>query len=428
MVVKKLFQDVSLGEIFYINTKSINPGNTPNKKFWHYSIPAYDDNKEPTLDRGADIKSNKYLLETDSILVSKLNPRIKRVWKFQKSDRHEPSICSTEFMVYQPKIPNVDLEYYTQFFSSDIFQNKLLSLQNGTTGSRMRVTPSDTLSIPIPFPSINEQRKIAAILSSVDEAIEKTEAIIEQTEKVKKGLMQQLLTKGIGHTKFKKTEIGEIPEEWEVKQLDSIFDFYGGMPFSRSALGEEGVFYLHYGDIHKTDKRVFNIYSDSKWLPRLDIDKREIKEYSLLNTGDIVFVDASEDTEGIGKSVVIINDEKKLFVSGLHTIIAKEKKPILDLGYKQYCFSNPFVRKQFVRIATGATVYGISKTNIKQIKIPVPPLEEQKKIGDILQSIETKIHREKEKLNPLIEIKQGLMQILLAGKVRVKVDDEVVSS
>ncbi|RDV23418.1 restriction endonuclease subunit S, partial [Parageobacillus toebii] len=216
MVVKKLFQDVSLGEIFYINTKSINPGNTPNKKFWHYSIPAYDDNKEPTLDRGADIKSNKYLLETDSILVSKLNPRIKRVWKFQKSDRHEPSICSTEFMVYQPKIPNVDLEYYTQFFSSDIFQNKLLSLQNGTTGSRMRVTPSDTLSIPIPFPSINEQRKIAAILSSVDEAIEKTEAIIEQTEKVKKGLMQQLLTKGISHTRFKKTEIGEIPEEWEV--------------------------------------------------------------------------------------------------------------------------------------------------------------------------------------------------------------------
>ncbi|KPC97236.1 Type I restriction modification DNA specificity domain protein [Geobacillus sp. BCO2] len=66
--------------------------------------------------------------------------------------------------------------------------------------------------------------------------------------------------------------------------------------------------------------------------------------------------------------------------------------------------------------------------NIKQIKIPVPPLEEQKKIGDILQSIETKIHREKEKLNPLIEIKQGLMQSLLTGKVRVKVDEEVVSS
>ena len=224
MVGKKMFQDVPLGELFDISTKSIKPDDTPNKEFWHYSIPAYDDNKQPVLDMGEKIKSNKYLLDQDSILVSKLNPRIKRVWKFEKkySDRH--SICSTEFIVYQPKIPNVDLEYYSQFFLSDIFQKELLMLQNGTTGSRMRVTPSDTLSIPIPFPSIKEQRKIAAILSSVDKAIEKTEAIIEQTEKVKKGLMQQLLTKGIGHTKFKKTEIGEIPEEWEVKSFNDLLE------------------------------------------------------------------------------------------------------------------------------------------------------------------------------------------------------------
>ncbi|MEK5272492.1 restriction endonuclease subunit S [Aeribacillus sp. FSL K6-8394] len=403
-------------------------GSTPNTnvdEYWNGDIPFVS----PT-----DMKGTRYIKNTERTVtykgaqVGRIIPK-NSVMVTCIASIGKLAISSQECITNQQINTIIPYKDYNHEFLYYAISNQIPYLQTLAGTTAVPIINKKTFSnVSIPVPPINEQRKIAAILSSVDEAIEKTEAIIEQTEKVKKGLMQQLLTKGIGHTKFKKTEIGEIPEEWEVKQLDSIFDFYGGMPFSRSALGEEGVFYLHYGDIHKTDKRVFNIYSDSKWLPRLDIDKREIKEYSLLNTGDIVFVDASEDTEGIGKSVVIINDEKKLFVSGLHTIIAKEKKPILDLGYKQYCFSNPFVRKQFVRIATGATVYGISKTNIKQIKIPVPPLEEQKKIGDILQSIETKIHREKEKLNPLIEIKQGLMQVLLTGKVRVKVDDEVVSS
>ena len=66
------------------------------------------------------------------------------------------------------------------------------------------------------YPPLKEQQKIASILSNVDELIQKTEQIIEQTQRLKKGLMQRLLTKGIGHTKFKKTELGEIPEEWKL--------------------------------------------------------------------------------------------------------------------------------------------------------------------------------------------------------------------
>ncbi|KGM46336.1 hypothetical protein NP83_00870 [Neobacillus niacini] len=263
-------------------------------------------------------------------------------------------------------------------------------------------------------------------LTTIDSVIEKTEAIINQTEKVKKGLMQQLLTKGIGHSKFKKTEIGEIPAVWEVKDLDSMFEFYGGMPFSRASLGEQGPYYLHYGDIHKIDKKVFDTTVDSSWLPRLAIEEGRIRENSLLKTGDIVFADASEDTDGIGKSVVIKNDENKVFISGLHTIIAKDKLPMLDINYKQYCFNNYAVRKQFIKIATGATVYGISKSNIKQIYIPIPPLEEQKKIGAILQSLDDKIQHEYKKLIPLNETKKGIMQVLLTGVVRVKLNSEEV--
>jgi type I restriction enzyme S subunit len=425
MVVKKLFQDVSLGEIFYINTKSINPGNTPNKKFWHYSIPAYDDNKEPTLDRGADIKSNKYLLETDSILVSKLNPRIKRVWKFQKSDRHEPSICSTEFIVYQPKIPNVDLEYYTQFFSSDIFQNKLLSLQNGTTGSRMRVTPSDTLSIPIPFPSINEQRKIAAILSSVDEAIEKTEAIIEQTEKVKKGLMQQLLTKGIGHTKFKKTEIGEIPEEWEVVQL-------GEKKYTQKITQGPNPKYNigRLSDEYRVLKTK-DLYDHEILYDQADLISKETFESCIsseLKDRDILVAIVGKGS--IGKSNIFYEQKGRKYIFTRAIGLIRVNKDTIYPEYLHQFFQSERGKKIFEKGINGSTGQEVLQTSyLKEVKIPLPPLTEQIEIVKRLEILDKKIRIENNKLNALNNMKKSLMQSLLTGKVRVKVDeDEVMSS
>ncbi|MFR3173837.1 MAG: restriction endonuclease subunit S, partial [Clostridium sp.] len=83
--------------------------------------------------------------------------------------------------------------------------------------------------ILIPIPSIKEQEKIASILSTVDEQIDNVDALIEKNKELKKGLMQTLLTKGIGHTKFKKTEIGEIPEEWDVKKLECVFEILDSM-------------------------------------------------------------------------------------------------------------------------------------------------------------------------------------------------------
>ncbi|MBE2941295.1 hypothetical protein HPK04_11805, partial [Anoxybacillus flavithermus] len=117
--------------------------------------------------------------------------------------------------VLRPK-ENTDFDWV---FYSLVHKNVIPFINGGT---RAKLNQSDLRILPIAIPPLAEQRKIAAILSSVDEAIEKTEAIIEQTEKVKKGLMQQLLTKGIGHTKFKKTEIGEIPEGWEVVELQDL--------------------------------------------------------------------------------------------------------------------------------------------------------------------------------------------------------------
>jgi type I restriction enzyme S subunit len=153
----------------------------------------------------------------------------------------------------------------------------------------------------------------------------------------------------------KKTELCEIPEEWEVIKLDKIFDFYGGQPIPRRQLNDDGIDYLHYGDIHTLNRNYIDIKHDTNWLPKINTEIK-INKDSLLNEGDIVFVDASEDYEGIGKSVVIYNQGKIPFVAGLHTIIAKEKSKTLSNNFKRYCFSTRAVRQQFRMLATGATV------------------------------------------------------------------------
>src|SRR5699024_990192 len=91
------------------------------------------------------------------------------------------------------------------------------------------------------LPPLMEQQKIAAILSSVDEAIEKTEQIIEQTERVKKGLMQELLTKGIGHTEFQDSTIGKIPKEWSIKSLSEVLKVQGGYALKSKDAVDKGI-------------------------------------------------------------------------------------------------------------------------------------------------------------------------------------------
>lgn len=210
-----------------------------------------------------------------------------------------------------------------------------------------------------------------------------------------------------------KVENSSLPENWESKTIDQLFDFFGGFSASRSQLTNIGSLYLHYGDIHNLSKTYINVDEDDNWLPRLDKDPSTLKEQVFLQNGDIVFADASEDYEGIGKSVVIENPSNENFVSGLHTIIARDKSTQLDIKYKRYCFSTYHVREQFRALATGTSVYGISKSNIGKIVILIPSIEEQQKIAGILSILDEQIEQTNQLIEKTKELKKGLMQKLL---------------
>lgn len=216
---------------------------------------------------------------------------------------------------------------------------------------------------------------------------------------------------------YKKTDIGVIPDDWQVKSLGEIFIFSGGLSASREMLSEEGINYLHYGDIHKRKETVIDLSIDKEWLPKLNEPFEKLKDGAKLYNGDVVFADASEDYEGIGKSIVVINEEDDNFVAGLHTIVGKGGNNLLNTYYKRYCFSTSDVRKQFRRLATGTSVYGISRENIKKINIAVPPLKEQEKIAEILSSVDCQIDDTEMLIEKCRVLKKGLMQRLLSNGI-----------
>ena len=209
---------------------------------------------------------------------------------------------------------------------------------------------------------------------------------------------------------YKETELGVIPQEWEVRKVNENFQLYSGNSLSRAQLIGNEYFCVHYGDIHTSNKTYFCVEEDKDWLPKVDISK--IKEGTLLETGDVVFADASEDYEGVGKSIVIFNDNKKI-LAGLHTIVAKSKKNVLETHFKKYFMNSEIVRKQFKKLATGSKVYGISKTNLGLIKFIYPPLPEQQKIAEILSSVDDHIEKLDETISEYELLKKGMMKKLL---------------
>jgi type I restriction enzyme, S subunit len=155
---------VDVGTLVELDKTSLKPEEFPETTFLHYSIPAYDSEQNPSLDIGSSIKSSKFVVTDDVVLVSKLNPRIPRVW-LPNHDTNHQAICSTELLVLRPRnIENQMLIYVLCCQSS--FRNRLMEMATGTSNSHQRVRPDDILDSKIAFDA-EVAEKISCHLSSI---------------------------------------------------------------------------------------------------------------------------------------------------------------------------------------------------------------------------------------------------------------------
>ncbi|MEM0381071.1 MAG: restriction endonuclease subunit S [Nitrososphaerota archaeon] len=311
---------------------------------------------------------------------------------------YEKVAVNEHVFVIRSKVDRLLNEFLYYFLFSKFGQIQIKTRFHGLIGGIVR---EDLEKVLIPYPPVVEQRAIAEVLSVVDLAIQRTDMVIAKTERLKKGLMQELLTRGIGHKEFKDTEIGRIPKDWEVVRLKDISEQrkeivlpeevnpltpYIGLEHISSGVTKIKNFGKA-GDVKSSKFKFFkNDILYGKLRPYLD--KAVIAEVNGVCSTDIIII----------KAVKCI---PSFLIYLLHT-------------------------KDFINYAT-ATMTGTNHPRtswpaISKFNLPLPPTEEQQKIAEILLTVDKKLEIERNEKARLEIIKQGLMDLLLTGKVRVRVN------
>ncbi|MBX7226282.1 MAG: restriction endonuclease subunit S [Chitinophagales bacterium] len=293
------------------------------------------------------------------------------------------------------------------------FAYELISQIDFNAVQHKRYYISEYQKLKLPFPILKEQQKIASCLSSLDEVIEAHRQKLELLKDHKKGLMQNLFPKEGEKVPKLRFKGSENDGDWINETVGDVYDFKVTNSFAREYLNYENgmVKNIHYGDIHTKFNTLFDITREDVPYINPDVSIEKIRKECYCIAGDIVFADASEDMNDVGKSIEIVNLNKEKLVSGLHTLLARQKEKKLAIGFGGYLFKSDWVRKQIQREAQGAKVLGISATRISNVQIAYPKNhKEQEAISRCLSSLDALITAQVEKIDQLKQHKKGLMQ------------------
>ena len=272
----------------------------------------------------------------------------------------------------------------------------------GQGSSVMHLYKDDVGSIKIPLPSFAEQRKIAEILRTWDEAIEIAEVELKAKQERKRSLMKKLLMPSV-----------EGAEEVMAKSLQKVSlsklgDLKKGGAILRDKLRPDGVAVVLYGDIYTKYAEIVSVLSSR-------VDPAAVVDGVRLNNGDIVFAGSGETAEEIGKCVAYVGTEEA-YAGGDLVILTDHGQ---DARYLGYALNAEDAIRQKMRLGQGSSVMHLYKDDVGSIKICLPPLAEQRKLAEILQTGDEEIELIKKQTEVFRAQKRGLMQKLLTGEVRV---------
>ena len=315
--------------------------------------------------------------------------------------------------------------YLCYYFLSDAFQNLLHSLNTGGTVQGIKGSLLHTL--PVIVPPLTEQQRIAKALSDIDALISTTEKLIQKKKNIKQGTMQTLLTgkkrlPGFGpQTKsqtYKQTELGPIPEDWEVKSLGEIFEFRPNNTFTRDCLNDSKGKYqnVHYGDVLIKYPSILDCSKETIPFINEGINVK-FSKYGIVE-GDIIIADTAED-ETVGKVVEIFNLGEKKIVSGLHTFLCRKITDDFAPKWLGYFMNQAIFHNQLLPFITGTKVSAISRSAIQNVKVLIPSKEEQTAIANVLSSMDKETETLNTKLEKYRNLKTAMMQQLLTGKIRL---------
>jgi len=326
-------------------------------------------------------------------------------------------LCGYHLALIRPDIDIIEGDFLAKLLKAKFINKQFQRQSQGLT--RFGLTVSAIEDSLITFPHIPEQRQIAKILSTVDDAIEKTDVIIKETQKLKKGLMQKLFTEGIGHTRFRETKIGRIPDEWEVITLQNMIDdriILGHLDGNHGSLYPRSNEFVHEGVPYLIANCIVNGKIDFNKGKFLSKERAEKLQKGFANNFDVLF--AHNATVG---PVGILETNLDYVILSTSLTYYRCDQNNLNPYYLYHYMSSSLFTKQYERVMKQTTRNQVPITAQRKFFHIIPARDEQDKIADILTNCDLKIENEIQNKDELTKLKKGLMQILITGKVRVKV-------
>lgn len=317
------------------------------------------------------------------------------------------------------EISNLFLYYYL-----DYIKNKFVLRASGSTF--LELSKKTFRKFCIPIPPLSEQHRIAEILSAADETIERTGALIAKYRQIKAGLMADLLESGIDEAgrirseethEFKDSPPGRVPEGWEVVSLRKISETItkGTTPTTYGHnYTKTGISFLRVENITESG------HIDLNGIKFISSEANEFLNRSKLEEGDVLFSIAG----AIGRCALVSSGILPANINQAISLIRFKNGEQLNLEFILQMLLSINVKSQIELEATSLAQTNLNLEQVKNIKLPMPPLPEQRRIAEILTAADDRIEKEERYRDKLLQIKKGLMQDLLTGKVRTKTGAE----
>ena len=348
------------------------------------------------------VVSSKNRFAINDVLYGKLRPYLDKA-----SVMEMDGICSTDILVLTPKnrIPPI---FVVGLLHTDEFIQYAKQTTNGV--NHPRTSWASLREFPIQIPPLSDQQKIAVILSKIQIAIEIQESIIEKTRELKKSTLHHVFTHGLRGEKLKETEIGPIPESWDVVPIGNVYDF---------TKKPKGIMYSNYD--HLPFIAMDLIPNDLPNSSKFKLKKStEISSGTYVEDGDFLLAKITPCFEN-GKQCIVTGLPDRFGIASTEIIPIKEKSGISDKYFLYYYLLKEDVRKLIAGKMEGATGRQRVPVNLLQkFMIPFPLLTEQRETTELLLTIDHKIELHAAKKSTLQDLFKTILNKLMTGEVRVK--------
>ena len=340
------------------------------------------------------------------------NPRISvsaPCGPINKSHFSENGVVSPLYTVFRLNGAFQKNKYIEFFFKSSFWHSYMCSIANyGARHDRMNITNDDLFSMPIPFPPLAEQEKIAEILQTQDKVIELQQKKIEELKRLKKVYLSKMFPK-------KGCNVPEIrfpgfTDAWEQRKLGEMGQTYTGLSGkTKDDFGHGQARFVTYMNVFS------NPISNPEMTEPIEIDPKQNE----VEVGDVFFTTSSETPEEVGMSSILLEKRGKTYLNSFCFGFRPSEK--IDSYYLAYMLRSESTRAKIILLAQGISRYNISKNKVMEIAVSLPSLDEQKMIGQYFSQLDNLITLHQRKLDEEQKKKKTLMQLLLTGIVRVEV-------